>query len=216
MTRPSAPSDRTRVRRVPKRGLYDRPTIDAILDEAFVCHVGFTQLEQPFVIPTVHWRMADQLYLHGSAASRLIEHGATDVSLCVTVTLIDGVVFARSAFHHSLNYRSVVLLGRARLVNDLAEKRSALNALVNRFAAERSRQVREANDRELKATAILALPIVEASAKVRTGGPIDDEDDLDLPVWAGVIPLRLVPGAAEVSEPSVSGLSAPKLLSSAR
>lgn len=207
-----AASERTRVRRVPKRAAYDRATIDAILDEALVCHVGFANGVQPFVIPTIHWRIGDELYLHGSAVSRMIEHGGA-LPLCVTVTLVDGIVLARSAFHHSMNYRSVVLFGQARVVVEHEQKLAALTALVNRFSPGRAEHVRAPNPQELKATAVLALPIVEASAKVRRGGPIDDEEDLALPVWAGVIPLRLQALPAFVSEPQVAGAqgSAPSL-----
>ncbi len=211
MSLPSAPSDRTRVRRMPARGGYDRAVIDAILDEALTCHVGFVKDGSPFVIPTLHWRMGDELLLHGSAASRMLEHAGSDVELCVTVTLLDGIVLARSAFHHSLNYRSVVVFGRARLVTERAEKLAALSQLVNRFSPGRAERVRGPNAQELKATSVLALPISEASAKVRSGGPIDDEEDLSLPVWAGVIPVRLQALAAEVAEPSVPGEPAPSL-----
>src|SRR4051812_29612045 len=166
-----APSDRTRIRRLPQRGVYDRQTIHAILDEAMVCHVGLLHAEQPIVIPTIHWRLGEELFVHGSAASRMLEHGAEGAPLCVTVTLVDGLVFARSAFHHSMNYRSVVILGRARCVSDREEKLSVLTALVNRFAPGRAERVRPPSEQELKATLVLALPIAEASAKVRTGGP---------------------------------------------
>lgn len=207
----AAPSDRTRVRRAPQRGIYERSAIDAILDEALICHVGLVHGAQPFVIPTIHWRMGDELYIHGSAASRMIEHGASAAPLCVTVTLIDGVVLARSAFHHSMNYRSVVLLGQARVVNEREEKLAALTALVNRFSGGRAERVRAPNEQELKATTLLALPIVEASAKVRQGGPIDDEADLTVPVWAGVIPLRLEALPALSAEPLAAAEQAPTL-----
>ena len=206
-----APSDRTRVRRVPQRAAYDRATIYAILDEALSCHVGLLHAEQPIVIPTIHWRVGEELYLHGSAASRMLEQGGDGAPLCVTVTLIDGLVFARSAFHHSMNYRSVVILGRARLVSERAEKLAALTALVNRFAPGRAERVRAPSELELKATAVLALPIAEASAKVRTGGPNDDPEDLTIPVWAGVVPVRLGAFAAEVAEPVSLGELPPRL-----
>ena len=160
---------------MPGRGVYDRTVIDAILDEALICHVGLVSDAQPFVIPTIHFRIGDELYIHGSAASRMIEHGVSTAPLCVTVTLIDGVVLARSAFHHSMNYRSVVILGQARVVSARDEKSAALSVLVNRFSPGRAERVRAPNEQELKATTLLALPIAEASAKVRTGGPIDDE-----------------------------------------
>jgi len=208
---PEAASERTRVRRVPQRAAYDRATIDAILDEALVCHVGLTSESQPFVMPTVHWRIGDELYIHGSAASRMMEHGGDGIPLCVTVTLVDGVVLARSAFHHSMNYRSVVILGQARIVVERDEKLDALTALVNRFSPGRAEHVRAPNPQELKATTVLALPIVEASAKVRRGGPIDDDEDLALPVWAGVIPLRLEALPALVSDPQIAGAEVPSL-----
>jgi uncharacterized protein len=207
----SAASERTRVRRAPGRGVYDRSAIDAILDEALICHVGLVTDEQPFVIPTIHFRIGDELYIHGSAASRMIEHGQSSAPLCITVTLIDGVVLARSAYHHSLNYRSVVILGQARVVSDREEKLAALTVLVNRFSPGRSERVRAPNEQELKATTLLALPIAEASAKVRRGGPIDDEADLALPVWAGVIPLRLEALPALVAEPEAAGEPVPSL-----
>jgi len=207
----AAVSERTRVRRVPRRGAYDRATIDAILDEALICHVGLVQDAQPFVIPTIHVRIGDELFIHGSAASRMIEHGVSSAPLCITVTLVDGVVLARSAFHHSLNYRSVVILGQARAVSDQGQKLVALTALVNRFSPGRAERVRAPNEQELKATTLLALPIAEASAKVRTGGPIDDEQDLAWPVWAGVIPLRLEALPALVAEPRAASEEVPSL-----
>ena len=207
----AAVSERTRVRRAPRRGVYDRATIDAILDEALVCHVGLVHEAQPFVIPTIHFRIGDELFIHGSAASRMIEHGASAAALCITVTLIDGVVLARSAFHHSMNYRSVVILGQARVVTSRDEKLAAFAVLVNRFSPGRAERVRSPNEQELKATTLLALPIVEASAKVRSGGPIDDEEDLALPVWAGVIPIRLTALPALLAEPSAAGDSEPCL-----
>jgi uncharacterized protein len=206
-----APSDRTRVRRLPQRAAYDRATIHAILDEAMVCHVGLVHAEQPIVIPTIHWRVGDELFVHGSAASRLLEHGGQGAPLCATVTLVDGLVFARSAFHHSMNYRSVVILGRARVVTEREEKLSALTALVNRFAPGRAERVRAPSDLELKATLVLALPIAEASAKVRTGGPNEDEADLSIPVWTGVVPTRLAALPAQVAEPAAPGELPPEL-----
>jgi nitroimidazol reductase NimA-like FMN-containing flavoprotein (pyridoxamine 5'-phosphate oxidase superfamily) len=210
-SREKAPSERTRVRRIPQRAAYDRATVHAILDEAMTCHVGLSNGEQPIVIPTIHWRVGDELFLHGSAASRMLEHGGDGAPLCVTVSLIDGLVFARSAFHHSMNYRSVVILGRARLVAEREEKLAALSALVNRFSPGRAERVRAPSDLELKATAVLSLPLSEASAKVRSGGPNDDEADLALPVWAGVIPLQLVALAPQIAEPITPGEAAPLL-----
>lgn len=191
---PSVPADRTRVRRLPNRGAYDSTTIHAILDEAIVCHVGFVVDGSPVVIPTIHWREGDTLYLHGSAASRILRTLRDGVEACVTVTLLDGLVLARSAFHHSMNYRSVVIFGTARLVDDREEKIRALESLVEHVMRGRSADVRGPNESELRQTLVLALPITEASAKIRTGGPVDDEEDYALPVWAGVLPLTLTPG----------------------
>jgi len=206
-----AASERTRVRRVPHRAVYDRSAIDAVLDEALICHVGLVHAAQPFVIPTIHLRLGDELFIHGSAASRMIEQGGAGAPLCVTVTIVDGVVLARSAYHHSMNYRSVVVLGQARAVTDSAEKLAVLTALVNRFSPGRAERVRAPNEQELKATSLLALPIAEASAKVRSGGPIDDEEDLALPVWAGVVPLRLEALPALPFEPLAPGEPVPTL-----
>jgi len=211
MTRPEAPSERTRVRRVPQRGHYDREVIHAIVDEALVCHVGLISDGQPIVIPTIHFRVGNELVIHGSAAGRLLEYGGEGAPLCVTVTLVDGIVLARSSFHHSMNYRSVVVLGKARLVSDPAEKRALLDGLVNRFSPGRTAKARGPNELELKATHVLALPLDEASAKVRTGGPIDDAEDLALPVWAGVIPLQLQALAPQVAEPVAPGEPVPEL-----
>lgn len=186
-----APTQRTTLIRRPDRGAYDRSTVNAILDEALICHVGFAVDGQPFVLPTTHARVDDRLYIHGSVGARMLRtlrHGA---SVCVTVTLVDGLVLARSAFHHSMNYRSVVILGGAREVADEAEKRRAFSALVDHVLAGRSTQTREASAQELKATSVLCVPIEEASAKVRTGPPIDDDGDYALPYWAGVLPIRL-------------------------
>jgi nitroimidazol reductase NimA-like FMN-containing flavoprotein (pyridoxamine 5'-phosphate oxidase superfamily) len=190
-----APTPRTQVKRLPKRGAYDRETVYKILDEAFVCHVGFVVDGQPFVIPTNFGRAGDTLYLHGSAASRMLRTLSEGVPVCVTATLIDGLVLARSAFHHSVNYRSVVVLGTARLVEDSSEKMEALRLFTEHIMKGRWEEIRWPNEQELKATSVLALPLEEASAKVRTGGPIDDEEDYALPVWAGVLPLESVPKA---------------------
>lgn len=184
---------RTQVRRLPKRGHYDRETIHAILDEALICHVGFVVDGSPVVIPTIHWREADTLYVHGSSASRMLRSLKGGVEACVTVTLLDGLVLARSAFHHSMNYRSVVVFGKAREV-DGDEKLRALDSLVEHVMPGRSRDVRPPNETELRATTVLALPLEEASAKIRTGGPVDDDEDYALPVWAGVVPMRLTRG----------------------
>ena len=182
-------TERTRVRRLPERGKYDRETIDAILDAGFICHLGFVVAGQPYVIPTGYARVGDRAYIHGSTASRMLRTLHAGVDVCLTVTLVDGFVLARSAFHHSVNYRSVVVLGRARLVIDPIEKIEALRAFTNHVIAGRFEEVRAPNEQELKATAVLALGLDEASAKVRTGSPKDDEEDFGLNVWAGVVPL---------------------------
>ena len=187
-------TDKTKVRRLPSRGAYDTETIYAILDEALICHVGFAMDGQPFVIPTIHWRDGDTLYFHGSAASRMLRTLRGGVDACVTVTLLDGLVMARSAFHHSMNYRSVVVFGKAREVADRDEKLRALERLVEHIAPGRSAEVRGPSESELRQTLVLALPLHEASAKVRTGPPVDDADDYKLPVWAGVVPMALVKG----------------------
>jgi len=196
----SLQTKRTTVRRLPARGAYDRDTVNAIVDEALVCHVGFVVDGQPFVIPTIHWRDGDTLYFHGSAASRMLRTLRDGVDACVTITLVDGLVLARSAFHHSMNYRSVVILAKAREVVDDAERLRVLELLVERIAPGRFAEVRAPNERELKQTMVLALPLNEASAKTRSGPPLDDDEDYALPVWAGVIPLRLERGAPIVDE----------------
>ena len=189
------PTDRTQVKRLPKRGVYDQAQVHAILDEGFICHVGFVADGQPYVIPTGYARSGDQLYIHGSAASRMLRALGQGAQLCVTVTLVDGLVLARSAFHHSMNYRSVVVLGQARLVTDPAEKTAALEYFTNHVVPGRWDEVRQPTEQELKSTTVLALALDEVSAKVRTGPPIDDEEDYALPVWAGVVPLRIEAGA---------------------
>ena len=187
------PTEHTQVKRLPKRGKYDRETVHAILDAAFVCHVGFCVEGQPYVIPTNYGRSGDTVYLHGSAASRMLRTLSEGVPVCVTVTLVDGLVLARSAFHHSVNYRSVVMLGAARRVEDPAEKMEALRLFTEHVMKGRWDEVRWPTEQEMKATTVLALPLEEVSAKVRTGGPVDDEADYTLPVWAGVLPLEMVP-----------------------
>src|SRR5581483_255602 len=189
-----APTARTTLKRLPKRAEYDRERVYAILDEAFICHVGFVADGHPVVIPTGYGRIGNVLYIHGSAASHMLRTLGEGVDVCVTVTLVDGLVLARSAFHHSFNYRSVVVFGRARLVTDRDEKMAALRAFTEHVIAGRWDEVREPNDTELKATTVLALPLEEASAKIRTGPPIDDDADHALPVWAGVLPLHLANG----------------------
>jgi nitroimidazol reductase NimA-like FMN-containing flavoprotein (pyridoxamine 5'-phosphate oxidase superfamily) len=189
----AAPTTRTEVRRLPKRAVYEAERIYAILDEGVICHVGFITDGQPYVMPTGYARVGDELYIHGSPASRMLRTLGDGIDCCVTVTLLDGFVLARSAFHHSMNYRSVVVLGRARVITDPAEKTKALRAFTNHIVPGRWNEVRPASDHELKATTVLALPLAEASAKVRTGLPLDDEEDYSLPVWAGVVPLALRP-----------------------
>ncbi|HVS21503.1 MAG TPA: pyridoxamine 5'-phosphate oxidase family protein [Pyrinomonadaceae bacterium] len=186
---------RTTLKRLPQRGVFDRELINQILDEGFICHVGFAVEGQPFVIPTGYARAGDKLYIHGSQASRMLRTLGQGIEVCVTVTLIDGLVLARSAFHHSMNYRSVVVFGRAMVVDDPREKLAALLALSEHIIPARWDDVREPNERELQLTTVLSMPLDEASAKVRTGPPLDDEEDYELPVWAGVIPLRLVANA---------------------
>lgn len=185
---------RTTVARQRDRGRYDRATIDAIIDEALVCHVGFNVDGQPYVIPTAHARVGDSLYIHGSVGSRMLKNMTQGVPVCVTLTLLDGLVLARSAFHHSMNYRSAVILGVAQEVTDEHEKRLAFGALVNHVVPGRAAMVRAADAQELKATRVLRLTIEEASAKVRRGPPIDAEEDYALTCWAGVLPLQLTPG----------------------
>ena len=188
-------TERTRLRRIPARGSYDRAQVYAILDEGKVCHVGFSLDGQPYVIPTAYARLADEVFLHGSAASRMLRALGDGIDVCVTVTLVDGLVLARSAFHHSMNYRSVVILGRARVLADPVEKMMAMRCFTNHVVPGRWEEVRPPTDQELKGTSVLALALNEVSAKIRTGGPKDDEEDLAAPVWAGVIPLRTVVGA---------------------
>ncbi len=187
------PSRRATVKRLPDRARYDAATVHAILDEGLVCHVGFVDPAdgQPFVIPSTYGRDGGRLLVHGSAASRMIKALAAGAPACVTVTLLDGLVFARSGFHHSMNYRSVVVLGRAVEITDPAEKRRALDAIVDHVAPGRTAEVRPATEPELRGTRVVALPLDEASAKVRSGPPKDDEADLALDCWAGEMPLRL-------------------------
>jgi len=199
-------TERTTVKRLAKRASYDRETLYAILDEALICHVGFVVDGAPVVIPTIHWRHDDTLYFHGSAASRMLRSLREGVEACVTVTLIDGLVLARSAFHHSMNYRSVVVFGTAREVTDRDEKLRALDALVEHVVRGRSADVRPPNEIELRQTLLLALPIEEASAKIRTGPPVDDEEDYALPVWAGVVPAALTFGSPIPDERALAGV----------
>jgi nitroimidazol reductase NimA-like FMN-containing flavoprotein (pyridoxamine 5'-phosphate oxidase superfamily) len=203
----TAMSERTRIVREPQRAVYDRETIYKILDEGFVCHVGFTADGQTFVIPTMFARVANAIYFHGSAASRMLRGVSTGLNVCVTVTLIDGLVLARSVFNHSMNYRSVVALGNASMVDETGEKLQALHAFTEKILPGRWNDARQPNERELKATSILRLPLTEVSAKVRVGGVEDDTEDYVLKVWAGIVPLRLVADAPvrdERCDPSVA------------
>ena len=212
------PTPRTTVRRLPTRGVYDAETIAAILDEGFVCHVGFMAEGQPFVIPTIYGRRGSRLYLHGSAVSRLLKTLAGGVPVCVTVTLVDGLVLARSVFNHSMNYRSVVVLGTATVVLG-EEKVAALETIAEHIAPGRWQEARGPSANELKATLVLSLPLDEVSAKVRTGPPEDEDEDYGLPHWAGVLPLALVAGnpiadprlpAGTALPPSVRGWRRPR------
>jgi len=205
-------TERTRVRRLPKRGAYDSETINSILDEAFVCHIGFVVDGQPYVIPTGFARIDNDLYIHGSSASRMLRSLAEGVQVCVTVTLVDGLVLARSAFHHSMNYRSVVILGKATLVEEPQEKGRAMEALTEHIVPGRWKDVRWPTELELKATSVLKVPIEEASAKIRTGGPVDDEEDYTIDIWAGVLPLELVSGQPIEDERLTQEIELPKYI----
>jgi nitroimidazol reductase NimA-like FMN-containing flavoprotein (pyridoxamine 5'-phosphate oxidase superfamily) len=222
-----APTARTTLKRLPKRGTYDRAAMYRILDEALVCHVGFASRADrvargdrgvradrvadgtPVVIPTAYGRDGDTLLLHGSAAGRMLQTVGGGIDVCVTVTLIDGLVLARSAFHHSINYRSVVIFGRARVVESVDEKRDALRAITEHIVPGRWAHVREPYAQELKGTLVLALPLEEASVKTRSGPPLDDEEDYALAVWAGELPLRTVPQAPVDDARLVAGVEAP-------
>ncbi len=203
-------TEQTRIKRLPERDATDWETVTAILDEGFVCHVGFTGADgRPYVIPTAYGRIDDVLVLHGSPASRMLRTLAGGVDVCVTVTLLDGLVLARSTVHHSINYRSVVVLGRATEVTDPAEKAAALEAFVEHVVPGRTAEARAANDGDLKRTKVLRLPLREVSAKTRTGPSKEEPEDLDLPVWAGVVPLSLRAGRAEADGAGVGGLARP-------
>jgi uncharacterized protein len=194
MSESQMPTARTRVVREPERGVYDRETAYRILDEGFLCHIGFAVDGQPFVSPTSYGRKDANLYIHGSAASRMLRQMREGIAVCVTVTLLDGLVLARSIFNHSMNYRSVVILGKATLVDDPEEKLAALHLLSEHIIPGRWDDIRQPNERELKATSVLRVPIEEFSAKVRTGPPIDDEEDYSFPTWAGVLPVQMNTG----------------------
>lgn len=207
------PTERTQVRRRSMRGVYDKTQVHAILDEGFVCHVAFILDGHPFVIPTAYARFREQIYIHGSPASRVMRNApGQELDLCLTVTLLDGLVLARSSFHTSMNYRSVVVLGKARQVTDLAEKRAALRCFTNHVIAGRWEVAKQPTDQELKATSVLALPLDEVSAKIRTGPPIDDEEDYALPVWGGVVPLLQSFGEPIPDDRVRPGIPAPALI----
>ena len=203
------PTGRTKVRRLPNRSNYDRDVIYDILDEGLVCHVGFAIKEQPYVIPTAYARVGDQLYIHGSPLSRMIRSLSSGIEVCLTVTLLDGLVLARSAFHHSMNYRSVVMLGTATVVLELDQKMAALQAFSEHIVPGRWQEVRQPNLKELEATVVLSLPLIEASAKVRTGHPSDDKEDYLLPVWAGEIPLRMIADSPINDDSLLTGIVQP-------
>ena len=209
MGTPLTRTDRTAVRRLPKRGSYDRGVLNAILDEGLVCHVGFAVSGQPYVIPTTYGRVGDVLYVHGSAASRMLKEMRGGIPVCVTVTQLDGLVLARSAFHHSMNYRSAMVLGTAEEVVDEDERWAALRAIVDHVVPGRWEHTRAPNATEMRATRVLRLPIDEASAKIRTGPPVDDEADYALPFWAGEIPMRAA-ALPPVPDPRLAaGIAAP-------
>jgi nitroimidazol reductase NimA-like FMN-containing flavoprotein (pyridoxamine 5'-phosphate oxidase superfamily) len=210
MSQPSAPSARTRLVREADRAVYDRAATYRILDEGFICHVGFVVDGQPFVIPTGYGRVGDDLYIHGSAASRMLRRVDEGIAVCVTVTLLDGLVLARSIFNHSMNYRSVVILGTAQAVNDPKEKLEALRLLSEHILPGRWVESRQPNEKELKATSVLRLPIEEFSAKVRQGPAVDDEEDYAFSTWAGVIPLEMVAGKPVDDARLVPGVKVPE------
>ncbi len=200
----------TQIKRAPKRGHYDFETIASILDEGLVCHIGFVVDDQPFVIPTAYGRVGDRVYIHGSPMSRMLKSLLTGVDVCFTVTLLDGLVLARSVYHHSMNYRSVVLFGKAQAVLDPDEKLIALKAFTEHVMQGRWDAVRSPNEAELTATLVLSLPIAEASAKIRTGPPLDDAADCDLPVWAGILPFAPVAGVPLADPQLPEGVAVPE------
>jgi len=213
---------RTRIRRLPKRGSYDKLAVHAILDQGFICHVGFAVDAQPYVIPTIYARDDATLFLHGSAVSRMLRTLTQEVPVCITVTLLDGLVLARSAFHHSLNYRSVVMIGNARLVDDADRKLRALHLITNHVVPARWEEARTPNELELRQTSVLALPLEEVSAKIRSGPPIDDDEDYARPIWAGVVPVetrlgtpiddgRLLAGVADIDLARIRRFAPPRV-----
>ncbi len=198
------PTEKSKIKRLPKRAVYDFKKISKILDDSFVCHIGFSINDQPFVIPTCYGRKEDEIFFHGSKGSRMLEHIKTGVEICITITLLDGIVLSRSAFHHSINYRSVVLFGNAKELTNPKEKTKALKIITEHIIPGRWKDVRKPNEKELNATSVFSLKINEASAKVREGGPVDDKKDMDLNVWAGVLPLKIIPGKP-VNDPKLNG-----------
>jgi nitroimidazol reductase NimA-like FMN-containing flavoprotein (pyridoxamine 5'-phosphate oxidase superfamily) len=209
-------TERTRLRRLPKRGSFDRQVVNAIIDGALFCHIGFVHNGAPFVIPTLHVRIGDNLYVHGSAASRMLRSAAEGIPLCVTVTHMDGLILARSAFHHSINYRSAVILGAGVEVTGDEEKTRVLHALVEHVFPQRWNDARPPYPKELAATSVLSLPITEASAKVRTGFAADDEEDYAMPIWAGVIPVKMTIGAPVPDQRVIPGVAIPTYVANYR
>ncbi|MGH6934034.1 MAG: pyridoxamine 5'-phosphate oxidase family protein [Dongiaceae bacterium] len=206
----ATPSPRVRVRRLSKRGYYDRATLYGVLDAGFICHAGYVIDGQPYVTPTAYWREGDQLYWHGSSASRMLRAQTPGIPVCITVTHLDGLVVARSGFHHSINYRSAILFGESEKVEDKAEKEAAMTAFVERIYPGRWRTLRPVTVQELKATSVLRMTIDEAAAKIRTGPPVDDEEDYALPIWAGVINLSTVAGKIEPDQRLSAGIPIPE------
>jgi len=204
-----SPTERTQVRRRSTRGVYDKAQVHAILDEGFLCHIGFVIDGQPYVIPTAYARSGEEVYIHGAPASRVMGVANQELDMCLTVTLVDALVVARSAFHTSINYRSVVVLGKARQLTDLEEKRQALRLFTNHLITGRWEQAKQPTDQELKATGVLALPLDEVSAKIRTGPPIDDEEDYALPIWGGVVPVIQTLGEPVPDARVVAGIAPP-------
>ena len=210
------PTRRTRIRRLPKRAHYDRETVHAILDAGAMCHVGYVIDGEPYVTPTAYWRKGERVYWHGSSASRMLRTIAAGSPVCLTVTHLDGLVMARSAFHHSVNYRSVMVFGTAHVVTDRNAKLAALEDFVERLYPGRWAELRPVNEQELKATTVLGMDLSEASAKIRTGPPVDDEEDYALPIWAGVVPVTLAVGAPIDDARNLPGVKRPGNLGSIR
>lgn len=206
-------SQRNTVRRLAARGHYDRETVHSILDEAFLCHVGFTVDEQPFVIPTLYARVDETIYIHGSTVSRMLKNLSEGVRVCLNVTITDGIVLARSAFHHSMNYRSVAVFGIGRLVSDESEKMNALEAISENVIRGRWEDARLPTKKEMDVTTVIAVGIEEASAKIREGGPKDDKRDYELPIWAGVVPMKVVSGTPIPDELLADGIELPDYIS---